>query len=157
MAGLDGQDGAGGGEVVAVGDVGSSSEVCGDTDTLEDTGECDERLWVGGREVVCALSGGSKTGTGEGGGEEAVFGSQDLPIICPLKNMGFLPDVSGLIVGDLLHVGVEGLVEASRGEVRLSVVGETFSVELVLKVLEGQRIVENNSVDVGGTLDNWAS
>ena len=47
-----------------------------------------------------------------------------------------------LIGGDLLEVGVEGGVEPGGSEVSLGVVGKTFTVELVLEVLQGQGVVE---------------
>lgn len=46
VAGLDGQDGAGSSQVVLVGDGGSGAEVGGNTNTLEDTGETNERVDV---------------------------------------------------------------------------------------------------------------
>lgn len=49
----------------------------------------------------------------------------------------------GLIVGDFLEVVVEGCVKPSCSEVGLSVVGETFAIELVLKMLKSEGIVEN--------------
>lgn len=52
-------------------------------------------------------------------------------------------NVSGLIVGDLLEIGIEGGVESSAGKVCLGVVLETFTVELVLKVLESESIVQD--------------
>lgn len=51
MARLDGQDRAGGGEVVLVGDLAGSAEVGTDTDAFEDAGDaeelCDGRRWEG--------------------------------------------------------------------------------------------------------------
>lgn len=52
-------------------------------------------------------------------------------------------DVGGLIVGDLLEVGIEGGVKSSFGKVCLGVVGETFAVEFVLEVLESESIVQD--------------
>jgi hypothetical protein len=59
---LDGEDGAGGGEVGLVGDVLSSTEVGADTDTLEDVGDGEEGLDVVEAEGVLALLGRGNTG-----------------------------------------------------------------------------------------------
>lgn len=58
VTGLDGQDGAGGGEVVGRHDVCGRAEVGADTDTLENGGERNEALGVRDTEVVCALGDG---------------------------------------------------------------------------------------------------
>lgn len=52
-------------------------------------------------------------------------------------------DVNLLVLGDGLQVVVEGGVEAGGGELLLGVVGQTLAVELVLKVLQGEGIVED--------------
>jgi hypothetical protein len=54
-------------------------------------------------------------------------------------------DVSGLIERNLLQVVVEGRVKAGSSELCLGEVGKTFTVELVLKVLEGESILEDIS------------
>lgn len=46
MTALDGQDGAGGGEVCLVGNGRSSAEVGGDTNAFKDRGELDKGLGV---------------------------------------------------------------------------------------------------------------
>lgn len=57
--------------------------------------------------------------------------------------------MSGLVRGDCLEVGVEGGVEAGVCEVGFGEVGETGSVEVVFKVLEGEGIVEDVAVGDG--------
>lgn len=133
VARLDRQDGAGGGEVVLVGNGRGSTEVGADTDTLEDGRDGDERGRVGRGEGVRALGGGGGTGSGQGAGEEA--------------------DVRVLVVGDLLEVGVEGVGEASSNKGLLRVVLETLAVEGRLEVLQSQGVVE----DVGWTLVSMVS
>ncbi len=69
-----------------------------------------------------------------------------------------------LIVIDLLQVSIERIREASSNELRLRVVGQTFLVELALKILECKSIVQDGnvpswrSVEVHGnsTLLNWS-
>lgn len=56
--------------------------------------------------------------------------------------------MGGLIVGDLLKVLIEGLVVASFREVGLGEVGETFAVELVFEMFEGQGIVKDVRISV---------
>lgn len=68
MAGLDGQDGAGRGEVVLAHDIGRSTEIGADTNTLEDGGGGEEHLGVGDTEVVDALSDWLGTSSFEGAG-----------------------------------------------------------------------------------------
>jgi hypothetical protein len=51
--------------------------------------------------------------------------------------------VLDLIRGNLLQVGIEGVLHASLDEVSLGVVLETLLVKGGLKVLESQSIVEN--------------
>ena len=48
-----------------------------------------------------------------------------------------------LVLGDGLQVAVEGGVEAGSGELGLGVVGQTFAVELVLEVLQGESVVQD--------------
>jgi hypothetical protein len=49
----------------------------------------------------------------------------------------------GFVIGDFLKVGIEWIGEPSSDEVRLSVVGKTFSVEFILKVFKCKRIIQN--------------
>lgn len=68
MSALGGQDGAGGSEVVWVGDLVGGTEVSGNTDTLEELRGGDEALDVLDTEVVCAgLDGVVTDGLGEEG------------------------------------------------------------------------------------------
>lgn len=53
-----------------------------------------------------------------------------------------------LVLGDDLQVVVEGGVETGGGELRLGVVGQTLTVEFVLEVLQGERIVKDCSLQV---------
>ena len=62
VAGLDGEDGTSGGEVVWAGDELSSTEVGADTDTLEEVGGGEEALHIGVAELVLALLGWDGTG-----------------------------------------------------------------------------------------------
>ena len=62
--------------------------------------------------------------------------------------------MGGFIVGNLLKVLIDGVRETSCDEVGLGIVGETFTVELVLEVLEGEGVVEDVGIsDASGTLD----
>ena len=54
--------------------------------------------------------------------------------------------MSRLIARDSLDVVVKGGVVTSIGKVLLGEVGETLHVELVLEMLEGESIVENDTV-----------
>ena len=56
MAGFDSQDGASRGEVVFAHDVGRSTKVSADTNTLENRGGSKERLWVCDAKAVDAFS-----------------------------------------------------------------------------------------------------
>ena len=91
--------------------------------TLEDGGQGHEGLGVCGGEGVGAFGDGGGAGAGEGGGQEG--------------------DVGGFVGGDFHQVLVEGVGETGGEEVGVGVVGETFTVELVLQVLEGESIVED--------------
>ncbi len=121
MAGLDGQDGTGRREVVLAHDIGRSTKVGADTDTLEDGGGGEKHLGVGDAEAVNALSDWLGTSGLEGAGQES--------------HMSFL--IRGNDLDVVVNIGGEtGLGEIVRGEVC-----KAFTVELVLKVLEGQGVV----------------
>jgi hypothetical protein len=124
VACLDRQDRAGGRQVCLRHDVGGGAEVRGDTNALEDRGGGQEALHACHAEVVGALLDGDGAGGGQGGGEER--------------------DVGRLIAADGLDAVVDGRVVAGGGEVGLGEVGETLLVEVVLEVLEGQGVVEDN-------------
>lgn len=51
--------------------------------------------------------------------------------------------LGGFVAGDVFQVVVEGVRECCFDVVSLGVVGETFAVELVLEVLEGESVVED--------------
>ncbi len=68
MAGLDGQNGAGCGQVGGGHDVSGSTEVGANSNALEDGGGFDEGLDVGDAEVVDAFGDRGGTGLGESGG-----------------------------------------------------------------------------------------
>lgn len=53
----------------------------------------------------------------------------------------------GLIVRNFLEVVVEGVLETRCDEVGLRVIGETFTIELVLEMLKGESVVENANCD----------
>jgi hypothetical protein len=53
--------------------------------------------------------------------------------------------VGRLVAADGLDAVVDGRVVAGSGEVGLGEVGETLLVEVVLEVLEGQGVVEDDS------------
>lgn len=115
VTGLNSENGAGGSEVVGAHDRGGGSDVGGNTDTFEHGGKGNELLRGGDSEVVGALSNGSGTSSLEPCGQER--------------------NVSLLIDGDLLEVGVELVVEAGGGELCLGVVGKTLAVEGILEML----------------------
>jgi hypothetical protein len=134
VAGLDGEDTASSGNVGRVGDEGGGAEVGAHTDTLNDGGGGQEG--VGGKvaKVVCALSDRCNTSSLEGGGQEV--------------------DVGLLIATNLLKVLVEvGAVEAGGGEVCGRELCEGLAVEGSLEMLKSQCVVEDDTVDVSGTLD----
>lgn len=120
VAGLDGQDGSGGGEEGRVGDEGRGSEVGADADALEDTGEANEGCWVGGGEGVGAC------------GDGVVA-----------ERTAEVADVGGLVLGDLSQVGVEWVGEPGVDKVGLGVVHESLAVEDILEMLKGESIVED--------------
>jgi hypothetical protein len=53
-----------------------------------------------------------------------------------------------LVLGNLLDVVVEGLVETSVGEVLLGELVEAVTVEGVLEMLQSQGVVENNAYSI---------
>lgn len=55
-------------------------------------------------------------------------------------------DTNLFIIVDLLKVGVERIRESSSDELSLREVGKTLHVELTLKILERQSIVEDSNV-----------
>jgi len=70
-----------------------------------------------------------------------------------------------LIIVDLLQVVIEGIRKTGSDEVRLSIVGQTLLIELALKVLERQSIVQDGNISSRGrveihgniTLLDWSS
>jgi hypothetical protein len=133
VAGLDGQDGASGCEVGLGHDVGSGTEVGADTNALKDGGGGEEGLHAGDTEGVGALSNGLCASSGQSSREEL--------------------DVLGLIRANGRNAGADTSAEASSCEVSLGEVGETLLVEVVLKVLKGESVVENLSIGrASGTL-----
>lgn len=126
MSRLGGQDGTGDGQVGLVHDGGSSSEVSGDTDVLEDSGQGGERLGVGVRELVgTRLNSGAAQGSGEEG------------------------DVGGLVLSDLGEPLSDPGRETSGGESGGVELVESLVVEGVLEVFEGQGVVQD-----GGVIDS---
>jgi hypothetical protein len=125
VARLNGQDRGGGGQVGLRHDVGGGAEVGGNTNALEDRGGGKEALHARHAEVVGALLDGDGAGGGQGRGQEG--------------------DVGRLVAADGLDAVVDGRVVAGGGEVGLGEVGETLLVEVVLEVLEGQGVVEDDS------------
>ena len=126
MSRLHRQDRPGSRQVGCAHDVCRRAQVGADAYALEDRGCRDEVCHVCDAKVVRAGGHGGCAGFGESGGQEA--------------------DVRGFIGGDLFQVGVEGRVEAAGCEVGLREVLETFLVEGVFEVLEGESIVENVGV-----------
>lgn len=126
MTSLGGEDGSGDGDVGWLGDVGGSTKVSGDTDVLDDGGETHERDWVDdGGERVGAWLGSSGT---DCAGEES--------------------DVLSLVACNVLDsvsdpVRVTGVHEVGLGELAQEVM-----VEVVLEVLERERVLQ----DVTGSL-----
>lgn len=124
VAGFDSQDTSGVREVHLIDDVGSGSEVGGDTDTFEDVCDCDKGLDVGVGEAVGAFRHWGGTGSGDTIGEEL--------------------DVGHLIRGDSVNSGPEsGDIGFKVGFVKL---GDTLVVEVILQVLERQSVVEDLSI-----------
>lgn len=72
-----------------------------------------------------------------------------------------------LVIVDLLKIGIERIREPSSNELSLREVGKTLHVELALKVLERQSIVEDSDIaswrrivvdsDRSVTLGSWGS
>lgn len=120
MARLDGQNRAGGGEVVFVRDLAGGAQVSADTDAFEDAGDAEELCDGGRREAVDALFRG---GGAEGGGQEVY--------------VGFLVD------GDFGQARVGGGWDAGGDEVGGGEFGEAFAVEGCFEVLEGESILED--------------
>lgn len=58
--------------------------------------------------------------------------------------------MGGFVVGDFFQVVVEGVCESGFDEVGLGIVGEAFTVELVLEVLESQSVVEDANFQSSG-------
>ena len=128
VAGLDGENATGGGDICLVGDEGGGAEVGAHTDALDDVCGGQEGLGSEVAKVVCALGDGCDASSLEGGGQEV--------------------DVGLLIAANLLEVLVEvGAVETSVGKVLSGELGEGLAVEVGLEMLKSQRIVENNSVE----------
>ena len=133
MPGLHRQDRARGGQVGCAHDVCRGTQVGADAHALKDRGCLDEVRDVCDAKVVRAGGHWGRAGLGESGGQEC--------------------NVRGLVRGDFLQVGIEGRVEAAGCEVGLGEVGQSFSVEGVFQVLEGESIVEDVGVgDRGGGL-----
>lgn len=106
-----------------------------DTNTFEDAGQGDKRQDIGCWECVLQLVCRGDASLGQGPRQEA--------------------DVCLLVNVDFLQVGVERVFEASSDEVGLCVVGQSLLIELPLKVLESQCIVEDNAIVNLGRAD-WA-
>lgn len=108
VSGLDREDGSGSEEVARGRERSSSSEVRGNSDTLDDLGEGEESRDAGVGEGVVAGADGGHTGGGERGREES--------------------DVRRLVLGDLLEEGVRS-GESSSGKVSSAELGEGLGVE----------------------------
>lgn len=135
VTGLHRQDRSCGSEVVGALDELGSTQVCTDTNALEDIGNSQERGHISEAEVVCALRNGSGTSGSQTSSEEV--------------------DVSLLIELDLLQVVQEGCLESSGLEVGQGELGDGLAVEGVLQVLEGQSILEDGGtekMDISNTL-----
>lgn len=122
MARLDGQDRASGSQVGGAHYLCRSTQVSADTDALKDGGGRDKSLRISDAETVSAGSDGSR------------------PSLC--KSSGQEADVSRLVRGNFLEVGIECCVEAGLCEVGLGEVAQTFSVKGVFEVLKGEGIIE---------------
>lgn len=127
VTGLHRQDRSCGSEVVGALDELGSTQVCTDTDALEDIGNSQERGHISEAEVVCALRNGSGTSGSQTSSEEV--------------------DVSLLIELDLLQVVQEGCLESSGLEVGQGELGDGLAVEGVFQVLEGQSILEDGGTE----------
>lgn len=123
MTRFDGQNRAGCCEVFSAHDVGCSTQIGADTDTLENGIEHDEGFGVADAKVVGACCDWGGAGFFQSVGQES--------------NMGHF------VEGDGLQVSVKGGVESGTSEVGFAVIGETLTVESVLEMLEGESIVED--------------
>ena len=122
MAGLDGQDRASRSQVGRAHNLCRSTQIRANTDALKDGGGRDKGLGISDAKIV---------GAGSDGG---------CPCLC--KSSGQEADVSRLVRGNFLEVAIECCVEAGICEVALGEVGQTFSIEGVFEVLQGEGIVE---------------
>lgn len=133
VAGFDGQNAAGCGEVSLVGDESGGAEVGAHTDTLDDGCGGQEGCRSEVAKVVCALFDGCDASSLQGGGQEV--------------------DVGLLIAGNHLEVLVEvGLVEACSSKVLCGEVGKCLAVEGGLEVLKGQGVVQDSTAAVSQEL-----
>jgi hypothetical protein len=130
VAGLNGQDGAGGGEVCLGHDVRGSTQVGAHTDTLEDRSGSQEA----GDVLVPKVVGARIDGLGASSGESA---SQEL-------------DVSFLVARDHLDAVVGLFGEVGGLEVIDGVLCERVTIEGVLEVLKSERVVEN--IGISGSI-----
>jgi hypothetical protein len=134
VASLDSEDATSSGNVGRVGDEGCSTEVGAHANSLDDVRRCKESIGCKVAKVVCALSDRCDTSSLKCGGQEV--------------------NVDLLITTDLLEVLVEvGAVEARGGEVCSRELLEGLAVEGGLEVLKSQCVVEDDTVDISGTLD----
>ena len=129
MTGLNGQNRASRSQVGSAHDVGCSSQIRTDTDTLKNGGSRNKGRRSKSAEVVCACSNWGRTSSCESGGQER--------------------DVGGLVRRNFLQVRVEGCIEASCGKLIRGEVGKTLTVEGVFQVLKSKSIVEDISVSDG--------
>lgn len=138
VTGLDAEDGGSLGQVLAVGDEVGSASVGGNADTLEDCSGLDEALWRQCAKVVLACLDWLLTGGLEGGGQDG--------------------NVGVLVLGDVLEILVEGVLrETSVGHVLCRELAQAVRVEGGLEVLEGQGVVEDDTVDVVTLLESGRS
>ena len=130
MAGLDRQDRPSRREIGRTHNVGRGAQIRAHAHALEHGRRGDKGLRVRDAEAVFARRDGGGAGFGQGGGQEA--------------------HVRGFIAGDFFQVGVEGGIEAGGCKVGLGEVFQTFAVEGVFEVFEGEGVVEDVGVCDGG-------
>jgi hypothetical protein len=123
MAGLSSKDGASGRQVRRVGDERSGAEVSGSANALDGLGESRKALGVGVGELV-------------GAGRDGVLA----------ERTSEERDVAGLVLRDLHKAVANPRREAGLLECLGVKLGEHALVHVVLKVLEGERILEDDSV-----------
>ena len=141
------QDGTGYGNISGVGDVGSSTEVSGDTCERRKVRKSDEKRRKTKIRLAYVLNnlGETEEGRDVGVGEGVLAASRRVLDPCSLQCGGEESDVGSFIGGNLLEDGVESSV-TGVGEGLFIELGEGLRVEDVLEVLEDEGELEDGSI-----------